>query len=85
MKILLAVIILLFLSACGTTSMTYNTDGSVEWSSNTLFKDVKDAKIIWTGPWGELNANLGSSAGNGGEQAMAKAMSCYLYPANCKD
>lgn len=72
--------VLLLCTSCGYTKMTYHTDGTVEWQSRTLWKDVKDADIRWTGTWGELDANLGSSEGNGREEIIA----CLLAPQLCQ-
>jgi len=80
MKILLLVLVLI-LSGCATTELTYTPNGQTTWKSKTLWKDVKDAEI----EWGPMKAKLGSSIGNGGESVlMNNVIACYLSPELCK-
>lgn len=80
MKTLLLVCILL-LTGCATTNGEYDVKtGKVSFSTFTLWKDVEDFKL----KWGDFDAKLGSSAGNGGESAvMNDVIACYLSPALC--
>jgi hypothetical protein len=79
MKILMIILVLL-MTGCANTSLTYKADGSVEWGSSTLWKDVEGVEV----EWGDKKVKLGSSVGNGGESIMMNnVISCYLSPALC--
>lgn len=71
---LTAVFLALLLSGCATTEMVHkNEQGfSVEWKSRTLWKDVKDAEVVW----GDFGATIGSSSGSGNEILLA----CLIAP-----
>ena len=75
-KLLIALIAVILLTGCGMTKMTVQSDGSCEISTNTLWKDVAGGKILC----GNLEAELGSSVGNGREEAIA----CLLAPHLCQ-
>jgi hypothetical protein len=78
MKVLLIVLVALSLlcTGCATTELSYEPGGSVAWKSKTLWKDVKDAEVVW----GDMTATLGSSMGNGKEEMIA----CMLAPQLCQ-
>lgn len=76
MRILIMLMVILLMTGCGFTKMTYEEDGGVSWESRTLWKDVKDADI----EWGDLHAKLGVSEGNGREEMIA----CMIAPQLCK-
>jgi hypothetical protein len=76
MKLLLVILFVLLLTSCGYTKFTYYPDGRIEWTSNTLWKDVKDVDVAWDGKI----IKLGSSEGNGREEVIA----CLLAPQLCQ-
>ena len=71
-NVLIALLCALALSGCATTDLSYSSDGTVSWSSKTLWKDVEDVAV----EWGEFNATLGGSGGNGNEALIA----CIIAP-----
>lgn len=72
MKAFLILLAALLLTGCATTDLSYSTDGTVSWSSKTLWKDVEDVAV----EWGEFNATLGGSKGSGQEALIA----CIIAP-----
>lgn len=72
MKAFLILLAAFLLTGCATTDLSYSTDGTVSWSSKTLWKDVEDVAV----EWGEFNATLGGSKGSGQEALIA----CIIAP-----
>lgn len=72
MKALLIVICALALAGCATTDLSYSPDGTVSWSSKTLWKDISDVAVEWN----EFNATMGGSKGTGNEALIA----CIIAP-----
>jgi len=58
--VLLFLALLLLVTSCATTELTYDPNGKTTWKSTTFLKDVKDAHV----EWGPFSATLGSSIGN---------------------
>jgi uncharacterized protein YceK len=56
----LIVFMMLALSGCATTELTYDPKGKTVWKSTTFLKNVKDADV----QWGTFHARLGSSLGD---------------------
>lgn len=74
MKTFLVIVLALVLTGCASTKMTHTSPSgfSVEWQSNTLWKDVQGVSV----EWGDFNAELGASNASGNEVLIA----CMLAP-----
>lgn len=81
MKILLAILIsiltmslVLLLSGCGSVKLKQHQDGTFEFSSKTLWKDISSAEF----ESGEFDGSLGSSTS--ADDARSLAALCILFP-----